>query len=363
MSYEPDEDAEMLLELPVTPSVPKANGHRMSVVTLVGMCILGLVFMFFHPTKSLQMQNAKYRSALFEEQDLAIRFAFNQFDLDRNGTIEEDEVMSYITNHMNVSQGSDDFQELLNSLTSLYGNLTFADFVSKYGHSSDSSAASDQVSEAYRPAFNVWDNDNDGFISEADIAAWLAKSNVTATTDGFDNILKLYMDEYGNMNFEQFTAKQLATAATNQAKEVYRPAFNEWDIDNDGIISEADVATWLAGRNITVLTEGYGNYLQLYMGHYGNLDFDQFVTKSLAEEAADRAKEVYRPAFDTWDSDSDGVISQADVEHFLANNNITNATDGFENYVNVYMDQVGNLDFNQYVAKIFPPSNETSQSN
>jgi Ca2+-binding EF-hand superfamily protein len=206
---------------------------------------------------------------------------------------------------------------------------------------------------AYRFAFNSWDLDHDGTVNREDIVNWLAQMNVTASTDGFENAVEVYMNAYGNLTFEQYVLKYGHADATDPTHEVYRAEFNNWDLDNDGTISQNDVVNFLSVRNVTEDSNGFNNILKFYMDEYVNMTFEQFVAKQVLSvpQTTDPTQEAYRADFNNWDLDNDGTISQNDVVNFLSVRNVTEDSDGFNNILKFYMDEYGNMTFEQFVAK------------
>lgn len=100
----------------------------------------------------------------------------------------------------------------------------------------------DEELEELRKTFSALDENNNGMLSAAEIKAGMEKHKAQIPGDLDDIIAALDTDKSGNIDYTEFMAATL-NQAQYQKKDILWAAFRKFDLNGDGKISKAELAT------------------------------------------------------------------------------------------------------------------------
>ncbi len=112
-------------------------------------------------------------------------------------------------------------------------------------------------SAQYREAFQIFDQDNDGFVSKKEMQRMMTYLGNPLTDQEVNDILKEAGSERGSLDYSEFC--KLLGIGVKQSREAdpeetMRHAFNLFDRDRDGAITPKEMTKALAGFGVQ-LTE------------------------------------------------------------------------------------------------------------
>eukprot|EP01099_Mayorella_cantabrigiensis_P002306 TRINITY_DN2016_c0_g1_i1.p1 TRINITY_DN2016_c0_g1~~TRINITY_DN2016_c0_g1_i1.p1 ORF type:complete len:149 (-),score=44.36 TRINITY_DN2016_c0_g1_i1:269-715(-) len=111
-----------------------------------------------------------------------------------------------------------------------------------------------QTRESYRQAFALFDKDGSGSISLSEIGTVLSSLGHTPTQEELKDLLgDLDSDGNGEISFEEFLEMMSRKAPAGSEEEELRTAFQAFDQNGDGYISELELRDLLLtlGENVT----------------------------------------------------------------------------------------------------------------
>lgn len=110
----------------------------------------------------------------------------------------------------------------------------------------------------YREAFQIFDADNDGFISTAELKKTMKTVGAELTDEEVVDVLKESGADHGRISFNDFCRlmnigqKMRAKMAETDEEDDMRHAFELFDRDRDGRISAMEMKTALASFGVTL---------------------------------------------------------------------------------------------------------------
>lgn len=180
------------------------------------------------------------------------RVKFNEFDRDKNGTLEKEELQGLVEwllethREFGINPADSETARITQKFCDS-GRIDFDEFIDLF----EEICVRVTVLNLARSKFNELDQDNDGFLADAELAAmtaWVLTSYEKQTTseDEQKAILSEIMSKVDTNNdskldlfefsllFEHVTVKKSVMSRA-------RPLFNELDVEKKGVLSAADL--------------------------------------------------------------------------------------------------------------------------
>ncbi|XP_021341388.1 calmodulin-1-like [Mizuhopecten yessoensis] len=141
--------------------------------------------------------------ALTDDQTAALREAFNKFDMDGNGSITVDE-LGLAMRSIGENPSTKEIRQLMEAADlNRNGTIEFEEFVEMVA---DRLKDFDVISEM-KEAFEVFDQDNDGFLNKEDIRRAMAGLGVSLTEPEVTQMMEVAdSDKDGRLNYKEFVA-------------------------------------------------------------------------------------------------------------------------------------------------------------
>ncbi|OWF36011.1 Calmodulin-1 [Mizuhopecten yessoensis] len=143
--------------------------------------------------------------ALTDDQTAALREAFNKFDMDGNGSITVDE-LGLAMRSIGENPSTKEIRQLMEAADlNRNGTIEFEEFVEMVA---DRLKDFDVISEM-KEAFEVFDQDNDGFLNKEDIRRAMAGLGVSLTEPEVTQMMEVAdSDKDGRLNYKGTVHRQ-----------------------------------------------------------------------------------------------------------------------------------------------------------
>lgn len=150
--------------------------------------------------------------------------------------------------------------------------MNFEGFNSSYLQSNDF------IIEQIREAFNVFDKDNDGFITLKELGTVMRSLGQNPTENELHDLIKQYdRDESGTIDFSEFFELMLKKFHESQMESEVFEIFEALDRDGNGLLSGFEIQAVMKLVNVDLTDDQvYELIKQADLDSDGNLNFSEF---------------------------------------------------------------------------------------
>jgi len=324
---------------------------------------------------------AKFRG-LYKTID-QVRSAFNQYDVDRDGSISKQELeQGMVKSGQFTAQESKIVFDLADSDGD--GSIDIGEFVQLMFPSAGqliSNLKQNFASEAdVRAAFASWDSNKDGQISFAELKAAVQRSGQRLTDEDINAIFVVGdIDQNGEIDLDEFMKMMMPSTSDVVAKfrsvrktvKDVQDAFKQFDRNGDGAIDKAELTSALSSTGGNFTKQEIDNiFMAGDVDGDGEIDYEEFIAlmcpsaSDIVEKFRAKYKNVndVRAAFKRFDRNGDGALEKDELAAALKSSG--------ESYTDVEVNAIfslgdvdgdGEITLEEFIALMSPSASSVVQ--
>jgi len=313
------------------------------------------------------LHGAQVESEEQKAQD-GILAAFNRWDTNGNGTIEEEELASllatlgcsdestlkrtFMASDLN-SDGIVDYKEFVQWLFTQAAPDAIAD-AGREGASTPAQLNEAEARDGIIAAFAKWDTDQSGNIDEEELEAVLTALGMSVSPELLLKTFRIADANHdGKVDYKEFAqwlfnADGEAAAAAEGAMDRILAAFKKWDADENGYIGEDELIRVLGALGMSE-AEVHKTFEAADLNSDGRVDYKEFVQWLFSKPPA---REGVLAAFRKWDANQNGTIEEEELVRVLGALGMTES-DVHNTFTSADLNKDGQVDYEEFVKWIF----------